>query len=654
MGPGTQPSKPSTTKPTPTPPATTPNQQASQAKTTCPYLVTKPCDVDTLNVQFEHSYDGPGMKAEPGSLEKKLEFAQTMVRKRGQRASLGGRVQDPALGAYDLVIETIADYNAAETPKSVTHAEPGDLVVLKKVQAGFTSPDCEGDQHPLLTITSKSRADKDLKAPKILHRPKVNNLTIEEDIKLYGAPFMFDMSKAGVGWFVFFEWVVSLFHAAYPKEIEIVAQGCGKREKGATKAINKDLRALLRVHRRDKWSIGLKIPPIGKFSHTRERDGFTVDPRKVFRDADKSETKGSISALGPRGAQGSFETQRDYRSGTTTTTTSSSVRGRVEQTTTTTNTTAGGLRTNSVGTRDIIQDRVYQRSEKDASGNYGYQQSTERINRFGDKEKGKRLVGYKQITEALAKPSSGFEIVFARNDREISSAELGKAIDEIKKNVVSLGSVVAGVQELFKKLPQVGWKFEFDLKALTGFVVVEWAPKNAPCIDARYWPVYTQLKLKLSLEVINLKLALSFGIDLTAGGDNWKTGIVVKIEGTITFKLLLDKELFVDLGPSPKQPEEKGPSKFPVLGDCLAALTPYATAYAAGYTIADARCEVNSGLEFKGEFHMDLRNRDFGLKGELKTKPLIFTASVSGTWWSSPRAIDPKEILPGTSLKKFG
>ena len=72
----------------------------------------------------------------------------------------------------------------------------------------------------------------------------------------------------------------------------------------------------------------------------------------------------------------------------------------------------------------------------------------------------------------------------------------------------------------------------------------------------------------------------------------------------------------------------------------------------AGYTVADARCEVNSGFEFKGEFVVDLP-RDLGLHGELKTKPLVFTASVSAGWWSSPRAIDPYTILPGTSLKKF-
>ena len=98
MGPGTQPTKPAAAKPTkpaaakpikpaaakpaPAPPPTQPQKQATQAKCDCPLAVHKPCDVDTLNIQFEHSVDDPDAPPDPattaGSLPKKMEFAQAI------------------------------------------------------------------------------------------------------------------------------------------------------------------------------------------------------------------------------------------------------------------------------------------------------------------------------------------------------------------------------------------------------------------------------------------------------------------------------------------------------------------------------------------------------------------------------------------------
>jgi hypothetical protein len=635
MGTGTQPSKPVATSGTPPkPPATTPNQQATQAKAQCPYLVTKPCDVDTLNVQVIHKYDGTGVD-EP---TERTIFAQTLERKRNRKILVAGKpARDPALGAYDLVIETIADFNSAETPRSFTAPEPGDFVTINKVQAGFTAPDCQGDQHPWLSVVSKTAAGRDFKSPVVLHRAKVNNLAYDAPIKMYGATFDYDFAKMGVGWFVFFEWVISLFRTPV-KEIEIVAKGCGKREKGSTKAINKDLNALVRVYRRDKWLIGLKIPPFGKFNYTKEK------------------TRGMVT-------------------GDTVQKTTKTVNQRVNEREVTGN-VSGSTKTYDDGKKQIVEHHAERQNYADARGDFGREFDVRRHTRSGRQDK----VNFEKLKSKLETPTSGLELVFARNDREIGTNELFDASKEAKQGgasakqgvqqartglsnfnhadpisqifmcVTTLSDAIASVKDFFRKLPQVGWKFEFDLKVLTGYVVCEWTPKNAPSIDDRYWPVYKEFKFKIAMEVINLKLALSFGIDLSVGGDRWKTGLVAKIEGSIAFKLIVEKDLFVTQGPGPRRPD--GPFKFPIVGDCLAALTPYATAYAAGYTVADARCEVNSGFEFKGEFVVDLP-RDLGLHGELKTKPLVFTASVSAGWWSSPRAIDPYTILPGTSLKKF-
>ena len=255
------------------------------------------------------------------------------------------------------------------------------------------------------------------------------------------------------------------------------------------------------------------------------------------------------------------------------------------------------------------------------------------------------MVGFKQIKDQLATPSTDFQLVFSRNDREIGGAELMVAIRQLKENITKLSNAIAEIRNLFKKLPQAGFKFEFDLKVLTGYTVIEWGPKNGKPVNDRYWPVYTQFKLKFLIEIVNMKLTLSFGIDVTTGGESWKTGLVVKIEGGIAFKIAIDKEFSGD--------DSAGPTAFGVAGECVANLTPYATAYAAGYVLADARAELSSGLEFKGQLIIDLPKKNFGLKGDIKSKSLVLTGSIKAPWWSSPRAMDPKEFLQGTTVYTF-
>ena len=632
MGPGTQPTKPAAAKPTkpaaakpikpaaakpaPAPPPTQPQKQATQAKCDCPLAVHKPCDVDTLNIQFEHSVDDPDAPPDPattaGSLPKKMEFAQAINRLRHNKVMIGNEpARDPALGAYDLVIETIADYNAAETPKSASFHDPGDIVTLKAIHAGFNTPDCPRDEHALLTVTAKTKAPEF--KPLVIKRQGVSTIKHEQDHRLFGPTFLFDVHKMGSGAFVLFEWIISLFAASKPKEIEIVAQACGTRAKGATKPINRDIKALLRIHRRDKWTIGVKVPPLGQFKHEHRREADWNKPKQVFTDPRLTVTSGE-RRIGTSGR--AYETTVDVDRG-------------------------AGISGNAYGT--LIGRRVERYSDQDGSA-----VRATRINRTGDIK-----FGFKAVTDRLAKPSAGFELVFARNDREIGSKDLIEAVQELKACVTNLALAMGAVKDLFKKVPQAGFKFEFSLSVLCGYAVVEWGPKNAACIDKRYWPVYTQFKLKLAMEIVNMRLALSFGVDVTCGGERWKTGIVVKIEGSLAFKIAIDKEIRAFQGPCPPKLKSKSPPKFGVAGDCQGELTPYASAYLAGYTVTDARAALTSGLEFKGEFVYDLPNKNIGLKGELKSKSLVLTASFKAPGWSTPRAIDPIEILKATSIYTF-
>lgn len=75
-----------------------------------------------------------------------------------------------------------------------------------------------------------------------------------------------------------FELLLSLVIASKPREVLLTAEGCGERlsEDGMP---NGSLSALVRVHRRDKWTFGFKIPPLGRFSHTASVTG--KDPRDL-------------------------------------------------------------------------------------------------------------------------------------------------------------------------------------------------------------------------------------------------------------------------------------------------------------------------------------------------------------------------------------
>lgn len=588
-----------------------PQQGTTKPATTCPIQVEKPCDVDTLGITVTaFDDDAKGVGAQTGARKQIPMYLHTTEKLRGKKVvdAKGQEVREDFLGAYDLVIEAIADYNSAETPRN--YSDPSDLVTIDKVQAGYTTPDCPQDSHALLKMVAKTGAPEIPSKEIVLHREGVNNLKIEG--KKFLAPNMhYDVAAMGTGPFVVFEWILSLWACNQPKEIEIFAMGCGHRAKGDTRAVNHDLRALVRIHRRDKWTIGVKIPPLGSYKDELKPDGSREN---------------TLTYGLPGAARTQVKTEKDYSS--------------------------GGLQSNPKGTRDLVERQVTL-----STGGDGKQTGVERINRFGDAERGKRT-NYKTLNDRLSR-MNGFDVAIARNDREIGLEDLigqskaiaqgakvayqnrGLALQQLKKSVQNFAAAISTIQDLFSKVPKLGFYFEFSLSVFAGSIVFEWAPayQGGP-LSGRYYPVGTEFKFKIAMEIINLSLTLGFGIKCYAAG----TGFKASIEGILKFKIAIEKEFAGD---------DDQRKKLEVVGVCDGSLQPILHVSILGWTVTEAKAAVSSGLEFKGYFMIDKKAGQFGLKGVVKSKPVVLTASFYTGWWGGTKVMDPYTLLNGAVIYTF-
>jgi hypothetical protein len=297
-----------------------PNTQ-SRASTTqptqcCPLKDAKPCAVDGLSVKVV-AYDDDDATLGAGGKRKQVSmYLQALKKLRDVpvKDKSGKPFKKDFLGAYDLVFEAIADYNSAETPRGYGNAE--DVVTIENVHASFTTPDCPRDEHALLKMVAKTACPEIKQKEIILHREGVNNLKMPEDKKFLAPGNVFDLASLGSGPFVVFEWIVTLWNSTKPKEIEIVAFGCGKRAKDDQRPATTDLKALVRIHRRDNYVIGVKIPPLGSYKTEHKTDGSSE----------------STLAYGVPGMRNETKTE--------------------------TNRNAGGLGSNGPGTRDLVEKQV--------------------------------------------------------------------------------------------------------------------------------------------------------------------------------------------------------------------------------------------------------------------------------------------------------
>jgi len=276
---------------------------------------------------------------------------------------------------------------------------------------------------------------------------------------------------------------------------------------------------------------------------------------------------------------------------------------------------------------------------------------------YDRKKNGRKRTNRKNLKERL-ELESGFDLVILRNDREVTLDQLSKeykthkeslntlskgvkavrrdGIALLKKSIEDLANLINDAKRFFNKLPQVGWKFDFEISVFAGSVLLEWGPNivEAPLANERYYPVEFKFKGKISMEVFNLKLTVSFGVDAQAVGSR----LVLKIEGTITLKATLEHEINMDLLTPVQQFEVKSEAggKLAVVG--LVTLV--------GATLASGELAVSGAFEFKGYLEVGWRDSSFRLEGALNRKQVLVTGYAQVIYLWETKIDPPIEVYP--------
>ena len=607
----------------------------------CPYAPPKPCDVDKLVLEVS-AYEDSGVEGEvkkgsgPGTKKKlklKLETTTNRVYRKpptdpkGQKLhqALSRRVfpvgpDHPAriLQSYDLLIDAIADFPTIKKPGPGTpqwklafletiKPDPKDQVTIEAARAHFTStPTCKDKKHPILRIVPHGRM-ADLPDPIVLQQPGSNQLA--KTGLMLSAPSMpfHDLPTSG---FIFFDLVKSLLSCTQPREVDFIAESCGARAPADGKQnANKELKGRLRIYRRDKWTIGVKIPPFGKFTDKRSASSRS----DLFGDSTGDRTRKQEISVGG---------------------------GLVKQTTTDT----------VKGNHSAVTDERWlaHKGWSTEEGKLGSNQY--RATRFSDAD-GRLLDNsgshsLSQMGMRLSR-SSGFALVVAHNDRELDIKDF---IDKLKKGLEAFAKVITDFQSLFKLVPKVGWTFDFSVSVFEGWIGLEWAPTyvngGAPIYDNRYCAVEYKWKGKIELTIIDLKVAVGFGVDVKMAG---LAELTAKIEGSLSFKAKVSHDINMDLF--------KGKERFEVETSGGPALTAKLNVNVLGYTLIGGQVSVQGGLKLAGAIEVEWATRTFDLKGELKRQPVTLTGAIQyPTWYggTKTRKIDPPiQIIGGGTIHTF-
>ncbi|MBI4703211.1 MAG: hypothetical protein HY744_19010 [Deltaproteobacteria bacterium] len=579
-------------------PPTQPQKSATQPTQQCPLLAHKPCDVDKLVLEVK------GV-AEEGTKQLKLET--TKIRRRESVTDVKDKKVLRLLATYDIIIDAIADPQSPANPK----ATPAEV----KGRAYYHGRQCPTQSHALLALTPLSHVSELKQGAIIKKQPGASELAIPPT-KIFAAHSFIDSAPGRYGPFRseafdavsdVFGIIKALWDSFHEKELELRADGCGVRAKGDAKAASKALLGLVRLYRKSKWTVGIKIPPLGAFSD--ERQG-SLDVRGVKSGSHEQQTSAGLgyyqnktsSQHSGEGALGTYQHSQEKQ--------------------------VGGKVSSYEQSRSVKDGSVTRTFEEKHSGGDG--------RKMVDKD---GAITSEDIKERL-KRAHGFDIVISHNDTEVQALE---AIEKLKNRINQIVKVITDVRNLFEALPQVGWKFTFEVSVFAGQLLLEWEPEYVagPLAAGRYYPVQWKLRGKIDLQIVEVKLELSFGVDIRALG----TGLVLKIEGSLIVAASIAKDINLDFF-KPRQVLEVG-------GSASAKLAVVGYVSVLGKTIADAELSVGGGLEFKGDLTMEWSTRTFDLKGKLKSKPILLTGYIRRPIWPDKKIDPPKQILAGRDLYAF-
>lgn len=569
------PKPPPATQAKPPPPATQAQKQVAQPVQECPFKAAHPCDVDKLTVEVQTGSDPA----------KKLEVKWGRTNDPFKDVKNSGAVA--ALRAYDMVFDVLGDY-----PSRENGAPKGKVKI--SARAEWHGRKCAYQAHPLLIMHPGGE---------VAELPPAGLIVKGTEIpakQFYAQPWKKDFGIASKGMGALFEIIKSFWPFTDPKLIEITAYSCGFRARGDGGQQRRKLLALVRIFRNDTYTIGIKLPPLG--SYERERAGIiTGDKKRTAKDEYSygfGHGRGSTESTTKGGANYEYtETRWRGSQGTSTGVSSKSKDGQT--------------------TRELTQQQ---------SGSQGTKTTDE----------GGHL--RTEVEKELHKQGP-IALIIKRNDRDFEKELFGgekkslkqMLLDGLSKGIEDLSKAI----EMLNKVPQLGWKFTFSASLFAGEITVEVSRKalDKPLAEGRYYGLRWEVMGKISMDLISIEAALSFGIDMKAAG----TGLIAKIEGKLALKVPVSAEFTL---------EERKP-KVEVKLEPEASFKGTATAQASilGWSLIDAKISVKVAVTLdEGKLVIDA-NKGLTLKGVLKRKKIELTGHIKAPFMRAPEAIDPPKVL---------
>ena len=581
---------------TPPPPSTNAGASVSEPVQQCPLKPQTPCDVDKLTIVVTGK-DGKG------SVTRKL---STTKRRHSERVrDVRSRPIRRLLRTYDLIIDIIADPDVSTAPSTAAVIEGS---------AQFHGRSCALQLHPMLALRPLGLAPELAGNSELVTiEPGAARVTVPKT-EVYALQSFIDRNTSHSKDSAFdtatdlFAIIVALWDATKDKAVELRAYSCGVRAREDRKAANQTLLALARIHRDSKWSIGVKIPPLGSFKAERKemrvgREGI----REVTTSREVSAGMGYYQTSDTHETSGEGLLANETRS------------GRFQR----------GSDVSAIEVSRTVEDGSPTRTitSKSSRGNTVSVSSSE------------GHVTAEVIKERLRR-AHGFEIVITHNGTEVAALE---AIKRVKEQIEKITKALTDIDALFDKVPQVGWKFGFEVSVLTGTILLEWWPEyvNKVLANGRYYPVQNRLQGKISMTIVDVEMSLSFGVDARA----LDSGLVVKIAGSINLAATIDADISLTLL-KPRQTVDVSAS-----ADAKISVVGFVSLL--GKTVADAVLTAHAGLELAGQLEIDMSRRKLDLHGRLESKAIQLDGYISIPWWPDKTIDPPIVVLKPQTLYDF-
>jgi hypothetical protein len=573
-------SGPSNNNPTP---ALSPGQPVQAPCQTCQKT---PCDVDTLWFQVTGNTEKPP----------KVLNLETVKNRRSERVTgVDDQEVVQLLQNYDLIIDTIAD------PVSRLVPEPKTADIEAK--ATYHGLSCKPSMHAEIDLVHENGWQKVEQKDPI---KDINAAQIQLPLEKFYAHDSFIDSTTGSyneadSLKDVFGLLTSFIEAFKERHVEVRTKSCGVREEGDPKRPNGALLGLVRVHRNSTWTIELKVPPWGNRTWTRG---------------------GSINALGTRTSTSSSSNSTAFGTDSYSGSSSSSSNG-------------------ASSSSESIYAGGRTHSESESVSANGTHTLTEQNESTGTKLTQGPDGVLEEETIGGAGRESGFDLVITHNGVKVEFGGMVRKLIELFQQFVE---IIEDIKSLFNAIPQVGWKFTFDISFFEGTLKFGWKPRYLDSVLAsgRYRPVENLVTLTVGMTVISIKVGASFGLDARAAG----TGLTITASGELSLK--------VELNFSIQLTHEKPQDKVELVVDATLKFDIVGNASVAGYTLADAKVSADGGLKFTGEFLMDWTAKErFKLTGKLELKRALLTGHIEIPWWWDEEIDPPIVLIEGRDLWHF-